>query len=207
PIMTARSGLSVTTSCFSGCGLASALAAGKSTAISTVAKGAAIMKMMSSTSITSMNGVTLISCNSSSVSSPWSRRRLTTRLSLDGCGNPAPLRRLLNGNAAVEIAAYKTQHARRGVGMQRTIRGRPTRKDVVHDDRWNCRHQPECGRQQRFGNAGRDNRKIRGVLFGNADEAVHDAPYGAEQADKGRGCADGGEPSGPPDHAATGGCF
>jgi len=38
--------------------------------MSTVASGAATMKMISSTSITSMNGVTLISCISSSVSSP-----------------------------------------------------------------------------------------------------------------------------------------
>ena len=35
--------------------------------MSTVASGAATMKMMSSTSITSMNGVTLISCTSASV--------------------------------------------------------------------------------------------------------------------------------------------
>jgi hypothetical protein len=39
------------------------------------------MKMISSTSITSMNGVTLISCTSFSVSSPWSRRTLMMILS------------------------------------------------------------------------------------------------------------------------------
>jgi hypothetical protein len=39
----------------------SAVDAGRLTAMSTVASGAATMKMMSSTSITSMNGVTLIS--------------------------------------------------------------------------------------------------------------------------------------------------
>jgi hypothetical protein len=49
--------------------------------MSTVASGAATMKMISSTSITSMNGVTLISCTSFSVSSPWSRRTLMMILS------------------------------------------------------------------------------------------------------------------------------
>jgi hypothetical protein len=38
--------------------------------MSTVASGAATMKMISNTNITSMNGVTLISCTSSSASSP-----------------------------------------------------------------------------------------------------------------------------------------
>jgi hypothetical protein len=38
--------------------------------MSTVASGAATMKMMSSTNITSMNGVTLISCISARLSSP-----------------------------------------------------------------------------------------------------------------------------------------
>jgi hypothetical protein len=42
--------------------------------MSTVASGAAIMKMISSTSITSMNGVTLISCASSRSGSPGASR-------------------------------------------------------------------------------------------------------------------------------------
>ncbi len=42
-----------------GCGLA--VDTGRSTAMSTVESGAATMKMMSSTSMTSMKGVTLIS--------------------------------------------------------------------------------------------------------------------------------------------------
>ena len=56
----------------------SAVEAGRSTATSTVASGAAIMKMISSTRMTSMNGVTLISCVSARSSSsmaetdgPW----------------------------------------------------------------------------------------------------------------------------------------
>ena len=58
-----RSDLSVRKIGLSGRGLRSALEAGRSTEMSTVASGAAIMKMISSTRITSMNGVTLISCS------------------------------------------------------------------------------------------------------------------------------------------------
>jgi hypothetical protein len=46
---------------FSGGGFDCALDVGRSTATSTVESGAAIMKMIKSTSMTSMNGVALIS--------------------------------------------------------------------------------------------------------------------------------------------------
>ena len=52
---------------------------GSSTGTSTVASGAAIMKMISSTRITSMNGVTLISWVSAK-SSPSCPRRIATAL-------------------------------------------------------------------------------------------------------------------------------
>ena len=61
---------------------------------------------------------------------------------------------------------------------------------VVDHHRRNGGDEPERGGQQRFGNAGRDHCEIGGLLFGNTDEAVHDAPNGAEQADKGRGRPD-----------------
>ena len=38
--------------------------------------------------------------------------------------------------------------------------------------------------------------RVGGLRLGDADEAVHDAPHGAEQADEGRGGADGGEHAG-----------
>ena len=81
--------------------------------MSTVASGAATMKMMSSTSITSMNGVTLISCSS--------RERVLAVIETDAHGTT----RLLTASAAaraagsaaraVEIAADRAQHLGRRV--------------------------------------------------------------------------------------------
>ncbi|MCY1245363.1 hypothetical protein D9M72_585100 [compost metagenome] len=53
--------MTLTNTGFSGRGAGLAVEAGRSTLMSTVASGAATMKMINSTSITSMNGVTLIS--------------------------------------------------------------------------------------------------------------------------------------------------
>jgi hypothetical protein len=53
---------------FGGASCGGATAGGRSTSIDTVARGAATMKMMSKTSITSTNGVTLISLFCSMVS-------------------------------------------------------------------------------------------------------------------------------------------
>ena len=64
---------------------------------------------------------------------------------------------------------------------------------------------PKRGRQQRLGDAGRHHRQIGGVRLRDADEAVHDAPHRAEQADERRGGADGGEDAGAADHLAAGG--
>jgi hypothetical protein len=61
------------------------------------------------------------------------------------------------------------------------IRFGRTRKVIVDDDRRDGGDEPDRGRQQCFGNARRDYREIRGLRFGNADEAVHDSPDGAEQ--------------------------
>ena len=190
--------MSVRNSGLSGRGVRSALAAGRSTEISTVASGAAIMKMISSTRITSMNGVTLISWTSSSSSPPWSRRTLMAGYSAADRA-PAVGRALLEG-AAIEIAADDAQDLGGGVGVQRAIAGDPAREHVVHHHRRDRRDQAERGRQQRLGDAGRDHREIGGVRLRDADEAVHDAPHGAEQADEGRGGADGGEDAGAADH-------
>ena len=70
PTVSVRSALTVMNTGRSGRGCDLAEETGRSTATSTVESGAATMKMMSSTSITSMNGVTLISCTSSISSLP-----------------------------------------------------------------------------------------------------------------------------------------
>ena len=67
---------------------------------------------------------------------------------------------------------------------------------IVDHDRRDRRDEAERGRQQRFGDAGRDHREIGGMRLGNADEGIHDAPHRAEQADERRGGADGGEHAG-----------
>jgi hypothetical protein len=59
PSASVRSCFTVRNTGLSGRGCGCAFDTGRSTAMSTVDNGAATMKMMSSTSITSMNGVTL----------------------------------------------------------------------------------------------------------------------------------------------------
>src|SRR5262249_29883916 len=98
--------------------------------MSTVASGAAIMKMISSTSITSMNGVTLISSASSRSTSPWSSRTLIT--SLRRQAGAAPLRM---AGLAVEVAAEQAQHLGGAVAVERAVGRDRAREHVVDDDR------------------------------------------------------------------------
>src|SRR5262249_29898596 len=66
---------------------------------------------------------------------------------------------------------------------------------------------PECGRQQRFGDAWRDDREVGGMRLRDADEAVHDAPDGTEQADEGGGCTNGGKHAGAAQDPPPVACF
>src|SRR5262245_65696907 len=122
---TVRSALTVNQTGLSGRGRGSAVDAGRLTWMSTVASGAATMKMMSSTSITSMNGVTLISWTSVSESSPWSRRTLMTTPLRLFCGGQRrrPARGRGDGGGAIEIAAHKPQDLGGGVPQLRAIAG------------------------------------------------------------------------------------
>src|SRR3954464_1831460 len=144
-----------------------ALVAGRSTGTSTVASGAAIMKMISSTRITSMNGVTLISWVSAK-SSPSCPRRIATGLLRRG---PRNVRR----GDALAIAADQAHHQRRAVREQRAIAADRAREHVVDHDRRNRGEQTERGREQRLSDPRRNDGKIGGVGIGDADEAVHDA--------------------------------
>src|SRR5580698_9703772 len=193
PIASDRSDLMVRKIGLSGRGWRSTLEVGRSTATSTVASGAAIMKMISSTRMTSMNGVTLISWISPSVLSPWSRRMLTGLLRGRN-GSRIALRTLH------QIAAHHGQDLDAGVGIERAILRDRARKHVVDHHRRDRGGEPEGGGEQRLGDARRDHREIGGVQLRNPDEAVHDAPYRAEQADEGRGGADGGEDAGAAQH-------
>src|ERR1019366_1775625 len=189
-----RSGFTVTNTGLSGRGCGSTALAGSSTPRSTVASGAATMKMISSTSITSMNGVTLISCASTRSSSAARARPPNLAPSLE----PMILLRSARDarRAAAALAADQQQHLRRGVTEQRAIGRDRTRQMIVDHDCRDCRDQAQRGRQQGFGNAGRDHGEICGVRLGDADEGVHDAPYRAEQSDERCGGADGREHAG-----------
>ena len=93
-----------------------AVVAGRSTGTSTVASGAAIMKMISSTRITSMNGVTLISWVSAK-SSPSCPRRMATAL----LRRARHMRGRIERGHALAVAADQPHHQRRAVREQRAI--------------------------------------------------------------------------------------
>src|SRR5579883_1839586 len=131
-----------------GCG--SAVEVGRLTATSTVASGAATMKMIKSTSITSMNGVTLISWISSKPSSPWSSRTLIRLRPFGSLRRRTPLARLdFRGLVEIDVATGHPQHLGRGIGKQRPVCGDRTREHIVDHDRRNCGREPEGCREQR----------------------------------------------------------
>src|SRR3954451_2738946 len=127
------------------------------------------MKMIRSTSMTSMNGVTLISCasaNSSSSSNPPSAieapmallRRARMRAGTD--------------MGAVEIARQQpASRARRAAHPFEIGFGHP-RKMVVDDDGGDRRDQADSGGEQRLGDARRDHGEIGGLRFRDADKTV-----------------------------------
>src|SRR5262245_9659066 len=120
----------------------SACKPGRLTWTSTVASGAAIMKMISSTRMTSMNGVTLISWMSSSSSLPWSRRTLMQLLRRQPGGHEwtAPALRCLDALRRLrDFAAGEVEHFGAGVGEQRLAAGDRAGEIVVdHHRRDGC---------------------------------------------------------------------
>src|SRR3977135_2401142 len=101
--------------------------------MSTVASGAAIMKMINSTRMTSMNGVTLISCTSARSISPWSSRTLMMLLRRRERGVPTALGGRRAG-LAVEIAADQVQHLGGAISIEGAVGGDRSREHVVDDD-------------------------------------------------------------------------
>src|SRR5205807_2245703 len=95
------------------------------TPMSTVASGAATMKIISSTRMTSMNGVTLISCWTSSSSLP---DRVPRRTAM------ALLRRVRQRRGAAAFATDQKQQLRRGVAEQRAIAADDADQMVVDHD-------------------------------------------------------------------------
>ena len=144
------------------------------------------MKMMRSTSMTSTNGVTLISAIGE-----WRRVRLApARASDRRCGGDAHQAAWLRSSICRDrIAANSSEKPSMRVAEPRHLRG----ELVVEHHRGNRGEQPERGGEQRLGDAGRDHGKVRVLRGGDRLERRHDAPDRAEQADEGAGRADRGE--------------
>src|SRR5690606_20918403 len=151
--------------------------------MSTVASGAATMKMISRISITSMNGVTLISWLSTRSSSFWELElRLPAMVLLRSLGQLFPHGA---GMTVVDIAADQPFDSRCSVTQEEPVTRDRTGEDVIDDDGRNSGNKADSRGKQSLGNTGRDDRKVRGLRFRNADERVHDAPDGAKQAHEG----------------------
>jgi len=82
---------------------------------------------------------------------------------------------------------------RGSVADQRTVMGSRARQHVIDHDGGDGGDEAERGRKQSLGNTGRHDGEVRRMRLRDADEAVHDAPNRAEQADKGRCGADRGQ--------------
>jgi hypothetical protein len=139
-----------------------------------VISGAVTMKMISSTSMTSMNGTMLISFI---VRRP--RPRVTTagiRLS-----DPPP--------AAAGAAGVALQDVGELLDEGLELDGDAVdvaREAVVGHHRRDGREQADGGGHQGLGDARRHGGQRHLLQVGQADEGMHDAPHGAEQADVGR---------------------
>src|SRR5579871_6580538 len=175
PSHNVRSDLMVRKIGWSGRGCRSMLEDGRSTATSTVASGAAIMKIMSRTRTTSINGVTLISWTTSAVSSPWSRRTAIALLRHWHRGRTPPRIEGVDaaGGRLAEIAAHQGEDLDAGVRIERPVVGDRAGKHVVDHHRRNRGRKSERRGEQRLRDAGRHHGKVGRVQLRDADEAVH----------------------------------
>src|SRR5581483_1168544 len=151
---------------------------------------ARIMKMMSKTNSTSVNGVMLISAITSS--SCFAESSPTVRYAgaglLDGFGWLIQV----GGNRRAGIV--EVQHLGELVGRNDhlLIVVLDARLEVVEkDDRDDGDDQTAGGGDQRFRDAGRDDRRGRVAFEGDILERLDDAQHGSEQADERRDDGDG----------------
>src|SRR5215211_603313 len=146
--------------------------------------GVTIMKMISSTSMTSIIGVTLMSA----LTAP------TPALPVDmaTAGHRLLGLEFLGEDRTPELAPHALDQVVdqlfRGVGhLDREVLDLG-REVVVGPHRRDRNHEAEGGRDQRLGDTGRDARQAAGgALLRHADEGVHDTHRGAEEADERRG--------------------
>src|SRR6185369_8551897 len=147
--------------------------------------GAVTMKMINSTSITSMNGTMLISL--------MVRRRPPCLETTTGMAS-VPGRRL-GAQVAVQNIGELLDEGLQLDGHPVDVPGEP----VVRDHRGNRGEQADRGGDQRFGDAGRHGSQGHRLQAGQAGEGMDGAPHRAEQADLGRNRTDRGQ--------ARKGCF
>jgi hypothetical protein len=152
------------------------------------------MKIISKISITSMNGVTLIS---------WSSAESSFAVDTSCCG----LSRSRDGGMlvpSIQVAGDQAQDLGGRIAEERPVSADRARKLIVDDDRRDGGEQANSCGEQRLGDPGGNDSQIRRLRFGDANEAVHDAPHRAEQTDKRRRGANGGEEACAPVHISTG---
>src|SRR5262245_10057093 len=158
-------------------------ALGRSTFTACVSSGAVMMKITSSTSITSISGIMLISaigvvalprCRSPKAISGLRRRRLERH-------HGAGFRRGARGKEGEEVVREAVEACeQQAVGAH---------ERVVGENRGDRDRQADGGHDQRFAHRSRDlvERALTGKTDGN-QRVIH-APDGPEQADEGRGRA------------------
>src|SRR3990170_141637 len=164
---------------------------GRSIGTPTVSNGADTMKMISSTSITSTIGVTLISlitgwrwCFRLPTGTPFIAMRRSPSLARTTPSGAGPLGPLVD--LARQDRSKLVGEAFKPLGLLVHLR----RELVIENRRRYGRHEANRGRKQGFRDPRRDHRE-RGVLRGRDRlKTRHDAPHRAEQADEGAGRAD-----------------
>src|SRR5271165_6071276 len=132
---------------------------GRSTSIPDCRMGAVIMKMISSTSTTSMNGTMLMS------------ERLVC-VALASCG--------ISGKGFFDL---RGEFQGEGVQTLRQI-ANVLQEMVISDKGGDGREKAGGGGDKRFGDAGSDGAEARSARRAEAGEGINDAPNGAKQSDE-----------------------
>src|SRR5258706_15221796 len=166
-----------------------ALAFGSATSTPWWSMGAAIMKMMSSTSITSTSGVTLMSAITGS-SSPFSPPRLKA-ISL-----PLKWNQVRSG----EIPLCQVEELEHEVLHPGAKPAQVLGEVVVGDEGRNGGGEAGGGVDQRLGDAGGHGHDRGRALQADVVERLHDAPHGAKKTDERRRRGGGGEEARPAGH-------
>src|SRR3954469_18337474 len=171
-----------------------ALLCGKSSGTPAVIMGAVTMKMTRSTSMTSMNGVMLISLMAllrrprrrrRSAAVPWANPPDAIAMTL------LPLSR--EPDALVDLARQDGRELVREGFEARLYLGDLGLELVVGEHRRDRGEQADGGGEQRLGDAGRHDREACVLRGGDRGERGHDAPHRAEEADVGTRRTDGGQ--------------